>query len=213
MTRFFFALLVLSFSNATSQSLDNLVLKGNYTSHDSSQIVDAYYNAYQAVMIMEEKMQSIWNAQVINGESKEAARKRHWEAEAAFLFWLGKPDKIRKSKRYIERMAAKFDKTMILEVTKKNRGRCKGWISAWTIPHGQIRIRLCEDYFIYRTHLQEKVLIHEIGHEAGMFFHHRIHGCWSARRAAASWGHHMSKKSPENYAWLAMSYVGLVCDY
>ena len=101
---------------------------------------------------------------------------------------------------------------MVLKITKENRGRCRGWISAWTIPFGKTNIRLCEDYFIYRTHLQEKILVHEMGHEAGLMFHRHIHGCRSALKAAEQDHNNLAKRSPENYAWLAMSYVGLTCN-
>jgi hypothetical protein len=101
---------------------------------------------------------------------------------------------------------------MILEVRKENKGRCTGWISAWTIPFGKVRVRLCEDFFVYRTHLQEKILIHEAGHEAGLLFHRKIHGCRAAKRAANSSKSNTAKRSAENYAWLAMSYLGLECS-
>ena len=110
----------------------------------------------------------------------------------------------------ISKIHSKFNKKFILEVTKGNTVRCRGWISAWTIPFGKVKIRLCEDFFIYRTHLQDKIIVHELGHEAWILFHRRIHGCRAAHRAALL-NTQTSKRSVENYAWLAMSYVGLTC--
>jgi len=194
------------------QSLDKLVLKGNYSSQDSIQITQAYSNSNLAVDRMYKAMNSIWIIERQQGQSKKALRKELWENDDAFMTWLGKPEKIRLACRRIRKIHAKYEKKIILKVTKENKGRCKGWISAWTVPFGHVKIRLCDDYLKYRTHLHEKTLIHELGHEAGMFFHKRIHGCWRALRAAGSISNNVAKKSPENYAWLAMSYMGLACS-
>ena len=157
-------------------------------------------------------MERMWNVTVVSGRSKKKLRKEQWENNPQFVAWLGGPHKLRKVRRNIRHMQSRFDHPVSLEVTKENNGRCTGWISAWTLPYGKVRIRLCEDFFIYRTHLQEKILIHEIGHEVGLLFHHRIHGCRAALRAAGS-KRNVAKRSPENYAWLAMSYLGLRCTY
>ena len=188
----------------------NLIIKGDYSQKDSIRLVEAASIARSAVNQMKGAMNGIWNAEPKNGESKMQARKQRWAEEEFFTEWLGKPDKIRLVNRRIRKFAKKFEKEITLNVTKENKGRCRGWISAWAVPYGKVQIILCEDFFIYRTHLQEKTLIHEMGHETGMLSHHRIHGCRSARRAASS-RNNIAKKSTENYAWLAMSFVGLEC--
>lgn len=195
-----------------AQTLDNLTIKGDYTVEDSVNITEAFLNAYQAVVDMHAAVEEIWRVKGNADLSKRDMRHKLWLEDSAFVEWLGQPNKVGMVHRRIDRMQSKFGKRFILEVTKENKGRCHGWISAWTIPYGKVRIRLCEDYFRYRTHLQEKILIHELGHEVGMLFHRKVHGCWAARRAAASRNNHIVKRSPENYAWLAMHYFGMECD-
>jgi hypothetical protein len=211
----FFIVCFLLLLNAASygQSIDKLILQGDYTRKDSVEITHAYLNANQAVMRMATSMESIWNAAQAEGQTKAEARIEQWKKDQQFVTWLGQPEKIGLVRRRINKINAKYEKTITLEVTKENKGRCKGWISAWTIPFGRVKIRLCEDYLRYRTHLHEKTLIHELGHEAGMLMHRRIHGCWRALRAAESTTDNLAKRNPENYAWLAMSYLGLECGY
>jgi hypothetical protein len=211
----FFIVCFLLLLNAASygQSIDKLILQGDYTSKDSVEITHAYINASQAVMSMAVSMDSIWNVSQTAGQTKTEARIEQWKKDQQFVTWLGQPEKIGLVRRRINKINAKYEKTITLEVTKENKGRCKGWISAWTIPFGRVKIRLCEDYLRYRTHLHEKTLIHELGHEAGMLMHRRIHGCWRALRAAESTTDNLAKRNPENYAWLAMSYLGLECGY
>lgn len=194
-----------------AQLLSNLVLRGDYSYEDSIQITNAYLNAYQAVENMCSVMDSIWNVDDQSGQDKRALREKNWKNEDAFMHWLGGPEKMEMARRRIKRIHSKYKRKMILKVTKQNKGRCRGWISAWAIPFGKVKIRLCDDYLKYRTHLNEKTLIHELGHEAGMPFHRKIHGCWAAQRAAKS-SNNIAKRSPENYAWLAMSYTGLDCS-
>lgn len=209
----FFLVCLLFLLNAASygQSIDKLILLGDYTTKDSVEITHAYINANQAVMSMKVAMESIWNATQNPGQTKTEARIEHWKKDTQFVTWLGQPDKIGLVRRRINKIESKYGKKITLEVTKENKGRCKGWISAWTIPYGRVKIILCEDYLRYRTHLHEKTLIHELGHEAGMLMHRRIHGCRSALRAAESTTDNFAKRNPENYAWLAMSYLGLEC--
>lgn len=187
----------------------NLVMKGDFTRTDSLRLVEAFSTARSAVEDMRHAMNRIWDVDG-RGNGKVEQRKQNWEGEKAFTNWLGKPDKLGLVKRKINKIARKFDKKIVLNVAKENKGRCSGWISAWAIPFGQIRITLCEDYFIYRTRLQEKTLIHEMGHETGILFHRKIHGCRAARLAANA-DDNAAKRSTENYAWLAMSYKGLEC--
>ncbi len=197
----------------TGQSIKKLKLKGDFSKADSLQMTKAYLNARRAVNFMYNEITSICAIDEQSEENKNKLRAEQWKSNPNFKTWLGKPDRIRMAERKISKMHSKFKRNFILEVTKKNKGRCKGWISAWAIPFGKVRITLCEDFFIYRTNLQEKVLIHELGHEIGMFSHHRIHGCRAARRAATSSKKNISKRNPENYAWLAMSYLGLECSF
>lgn len=195
-----------------AQPYDKLIIRGDYTKKDSIQIIEAYWKATDAVDQMYRGMQEIWNVDRDGDRSPKVLRKERWLDTQAFVQWLGRPEKMGSARRKIKRYRAKFKKKMILDVTKENKGRCKGWISAWAVPFGKLKIKLCEDFFIYRTNLQEKVLIHEVGHEIGILFHRRIHGCRSARRAAAS-DNNLAKRSTENYAWLAMSYLGKGCSF
>ena len=186
-----------------AQSLHPLSIKGDYTANDSIQIVEAYIQAKKAANFMYEDMLAIKRAE--NQEQK-------WNENFAFKQWLGNAERSSASFRRIKRIHSKFAKRKItLIVTKKNKGRCKGWISAWALPYGKVQIRLCEDFFMYRTHLQEKVLVHEVGHETGLLSHHKIHGCRAALRAATN-DSNIAKRSTENYAWLAMSYLGKDCS-
>jgi hypothetical protein len=191
----------------------NLVLTGEYSDRDSIQVTAAYLNAKKAVYRMHDAMNVIWAVDPQVGGSKKLLRKEKWEAEEAFITWLGDADKIRMVRRKIKRIHSKFDKKFVLDISQVNDGRCKRWISAWTIPFGSVKIRLCVNYLKYRTHLQEKTLVHELGHEAGMLYHKRIHDCWRAQRAAESVKNNVAKRSPENYAWLAMSYIGQQCAH
>lgn len=204
--------LILMHFACKGQSIDKLLLQGDYTSKDSVEITHAYLNANQAVIRMYRAMNTIWNVDPSDGQKKAEARLEQWNKDSQFITWLGQPEKIGLVRRRINRINSKYQKRMILDVTKENKGRCKGWISAWTIPYGRVKIKLCEDYLRYRTHLHEKTLIHELGHEAGMLMHRRIHGCRSALRAAESTKGNVAKRNPENYAWLAMSYLGLECS-
>ena len=195
---------------SSGQSLNQLVLSGDYTRADSVQIIEAYLNASDAAGQMGEGMAKIWKVNPENGDRNQL-RKQRWTENPAFVKWLGPPEHIRLAKRKIRKIVGKFEKKITLVVTKDNRGRCHGWISAWAIPFGKVKIRLCEDFFFYRTHLQEKVIVHEMGHESGILFHRKIHGCRAAGRAARS-DHNIAKRSTENYAWLAMSYLGKECS-
>lgn len=213
MSRTWLVLLTLFFcSICLGQSSGQLILKGQYSSSDSIQIFEAYNKATLAVERMLNGIEQIWEVADGSARSKEEARAERWREDPAFMEWLGEPERISAVRRKILRIHSKFGKKLTLEVKKDNKGRCTGWISAWTIPFGKLKIRLCEDFFIYRTHLQEKVLIHEMGHEIGILFHRKVHGCRAARRAANSNNGQIAKKSTENYAWLAASYLGISCS-
>lgn len=198
-------------SFAQGQSLNRLKINGHFTYEDSVVVVRAYQTAQEAVELMYEAMEEIWYVAPEDQDHKESVREKKWLEEPHFTTWLGSPENMKMARRRIHRIRKRLSRKVILHITKQNRGRCRGWISAWTIPYGRVRITLCEDYFIYRTRLQDKIIVHEIGHEAGMPFHRHIHGCRSARRAAISNPRNIAKRSPENYAWLAMSFLGLQC--
>lgn len=202
---FFIFTTVIGLATSDAQN-PNFRLKGDYTTQDSLDLLQAYIDARIAVDSLKETMQQIWNAEGPNQEARESA----WNENARFTRWLGSPKAMGKARRVIRRIDSKFNKQMTFVVVRKNRGRCKGWISAWTLPFGAVRMRFCDDYFLYRTHLQAKTFVHELGHETGLMLHRRIHGCRSALRAASTHDS-VAKKSPENYAWLAMSYLDLDC--
>ena len=204
-------LLVLALSAIGQTSTEKLILKGDFTEYDQKQMSEAYLLAGKAVAMMQTAMDSIWCVDPKVDRSKMAQRIESWENNPAFVEWLGEPEHVRAVRRKIKRINRKFKKRFVLEAVKENQGKCRGWIGAWTLPWGPVKIRLCDAFFAYRTHLQEKIIIHEVGHEAGMLFHRRIHICWAARRAAGSERSKIAKKSPENYAWLAVSFIGMEC--
>ena len=195
------------------QSIDKLILIGNYSSLDSSKVIEAYLNANRAVENMYNTMNSIWIVERKTEKSKKSQRIEKWENNETFMTWLGQPITIKLAHRKIRKIYSKFQKKIILEVTKDDDGRCNRWISAWAIPYGKVRIRLCRNFFNFSSHIRGKILIHELGHEAGMLFHRRIYGCRAAKFVASSNKNNQAKRSPENYAWLAMSYQGLRCSY
>lgn len=197
---------------AQGQSLKRLKVNGHYSYEDSIMAVKAYQTAQEAVELMYEAMEKIWYVAPDDWVHRDDIRKKNWEDDPHFVTWLGSSEKMKMARRRIMRVRKRLSRKVTLHITKQNRGRCRGWISAWTIPYGRVRITLCEDFFIYRTHLQDKVIVHEIGHEAGMPFHRHIHGCRAAKRAAISNPNNVAKRSPENYAWLAMSFLGLKCS-
>jgi len=182
-------------------------VKGDYNREDSISLSRALDRAKKGVEMMYLDMLKIRS-------SNPKDRIQAWQENARFRFWLGQSHKMDKAFRVISKIHTKLQRNkVVFLVKKKNKGRCKGWISAWTIPWGPVKIRLCEDFFLYRTHLQEKVIVHEMGHEVGLLSHHKIHGCNSARKAARFSKKNTAKKSVENYAWLAMSYLNVNCDY
>ena len=189
-------------SNANSR----VELSGAYTREDSIALMEAFDKAMTAVDMLNREIEEI--ASLPSSERETA-----WNRSAHLGYWLGSHEKMKKAFKIIRRIHKRFQGKVEFKIKKENKGRCKGWISAWTIPYGKSKIRLCEDFFLYRTHLQEKVIVHEMGHEAGLPFHHRIHGCRSARRAAGITRRNLAKRSPENYAWLAMSFLGKSCDF
>lgn len=195
---------------ASAQDIQLLSITGRYHYQDSVRAASAYLSACLAVESMHQAMDAIWSAEALPNTSRKAAREQLWQQDSAFMKWLGAPDRMRMARRKINRIYSTFQKRMTLQITKESKGKCRDWISAWTLPFGKVKIRLCEDYFIYQQHLQDKILIHEVGHEIGILFHRRIHGCRAAKRAAKSKSN-VAKRSTENYAWLAVSFHGRDC--
>ncbi|MFY0685845.1 MAG: hypothetical protein JXQ90_01700 [Cyclobacteriaceae bacterium] len=196
---------------AQSQDVPNLILKGDFSERRAKEITHAFVLAEQAVEEMKLTMDEIWEVDGNEEMVHHLQRKVKWENNNEFMTWLGRAERIGMVRRKINRIHKQFKGNVTLEMVADNKGRCAGWIGAWTIPFGRTKIRICDAFFEHRTHLHEKILIHEMGHEAGMFLHHRIHICWIARRAAAYARNNVVKRSPENYAWLAATYLGMRC--
>lgn len=204
-------LLSIFYMTCKGQSTGELRLKGNYSALDSIQITDSYYKAHDAVHQLLAVANSIWDVKPQAGQSKKTLRKDRWENEDAFVTWLGKAEKIRLVRRRIRKIHNKFRANLNLVVTREDKGKCNRWVGAWAIPFGKIKIILCENFF-HSVHLQEKIIVHELGHEAGILFHRGIHNCRAAKRAATA-KNNVAKRSTENYAWLAVSYLGKDCTY
>ncbi|MFY0652236.1 MAG: hypothetical protein JXQ96_09395 [Cyclobacteriaceae bacterium] len=213
MKLFLISLMLCSSVFVHGQSIDKLRMSGDYSHIDSMQIVDAYFNSHLAVNRMYDEMNLMWNVVEEDRRDKRKIRQKRWSENETFQTWLGSSDKMKLAYRRIKKIHSKYEKRIFLSVSKDNKGRCKGWISAWTLPYGKAKIRLCDNYLKYRTHLHEKILIHEMGHEVGMLFHRKIHGCWRAQQAAHSGTRNVAKRNPENYAWLAVSYLGHSCHH
>lgn len=197
--------------DAYGQSTGKLILKGRYTKEDSVRMTESYYRAHDAVHQLLDKVNEIYQVEPDFQERKNDLRKKAWLEEESFSLWLGKPDKIKMVRRKIRRIHNKFRRNLILVTSGRDRGKCDRWTGAWAIPFGKIRIKLCENFF-NSPYLQEKIIIHELGHEAGMLSHYGIHNCFSALRGARG-EKNTAKRSPENYAWLAVSYLGKQCTY
>ncbi|MDA0194950.1 MAG: hypothetical protein O2951_07865 [Bacteroidetes bacterium] len=193
------------------QSIDNMIIKGSFTSQDSILITSAYLNANQAVQHMYNAVKSIWEIEGEQEKSTKSQRKERWQNDETFVKWLGQPRNIGMAYRKIRKIHSKFNGKFILEVTKEDKGRCNRWVGAWAAPYGNVKITLCRNFFNVNALLSGKFLIHELGHEAGMLSHRKIYSCQAAIIAASSNENNRSLQNPENYAWLAMSYLGLEC--
>ena len=193
------------------QSVNKLKLVGNYSSRDSVRITRAYLSANLAVEHMYKAMNEIWTAERTSGQSKKLQRKLLWENDVDFMTWLGGSTNIGKARRKIKKMNSKFQRRFTLEVTKEDEGRCSRFVSAWAIPYGKVKIRLCRNFVNFGPHNQEKVIIHELAHEAGILFDRGVYRCGTAKSIAKSSRKNLAKRTPENYAWLAMSYLGVEC--
>ncbi|HZX73480.1 MAG TPA: hypothetical protein VFE57_03605 [Cyclobacteriaceae bacterium] len=187
-----------------------VLLQGDFHQEDSAHIVQSYVQAQKAVEQMYNAMNAIWNASPQSGKSKMEVRAERWRNDATFMKWLGEPGKMKLVAKNIRKIHRKFDKKFILEVVKEDEGRCNRFVGAWAVPYGRVKMRLCRNYLNFRTDQSSKILIHEVGHETGMLFHKDLFSCRDVLQAAAA-GSDEAKRSPETYAWLAMSYMGLDC--
>ena len=195
-----------------AQSADNLILKGNYSYQDSLQVTNSYINAQIAVGHMYNAMNDIWRVEGTVEKSIKIQRKERWKEDEDFMRWLGEPTNMRKARRKIKKIHSKFQGKFILEVVKEDEGRCGRFVSAWAVPYGKVKIRLCRNFTNFGPQNQSKTVIHEIGHEAGLLFDRGVYHCRSAISVAANSKKNRATRRPENYAWLAMSYIGMECN-
>ena len=202
--------LCVSCSVVLAQKRGHLVLQGNFSKEDSVHIVSSYVQARNAVAQMYTAMLAIRDATPGQGETKKSIRAGQWINDEAFTKWLGRPENMRLVFRNIRKIHHKFDSKFIFEVVKVDEGRCNRFVGAWAVPYGRMKIRLCRNFLNMPVDHGAKILIHEVGHETGILFHQDLFSCRAVLRAAAS--HDMkARRSPETYAWLAMSYEGLDC--
>lgn len=197
---------------AEGQTVDNVILKGNYTHNDSIHITKSYINSRNAVKHMYNAMNTIWTTENIAGNSKKTQREERWKANDDFMLWLGNPSNMRKARRKINKIHSKFQNKFILEMVNGDKGRCGRFVSAWSVPSGKVKIRLCQNFMNFGPQNQAKTIIHEIAHEAGLLFDRGVYRCKSAMSVAANTKNNRASRRPENYAWLAMSYVGMECN-
>lgn len=200
------------FALANGQPTDKLVLKGNYSSQDSIDITNAYYNAKIAVEHMYDAMNAIWTVDHASSKSENEQRIEHWRADEDFMRWLGEPSNMGKTNRTIKKLHKKFQGKFMLEIVKEDEGRCGRFVSAWALPYGKVKIRLCRNFINFGPNNQAKTMIHELGHEVGLLFDRGVYRCRSAKSVAANTQKNRAQQRPENYAWLAMSYLGMECD-
>jgi hypothetical protein len=203
--------LSLFFITAQAQSVHNLLLKGSYSSVDSANVTRAYLNAILGVEQMNNAMNDIWSVDKSSEKSKDEQRKAKWKADPYFMTWLGEPSHMGKAQRKIKKIHSKFRSDFILEVVKDDVGKCGRFVSAWAVPYGKVKIRLCRNFINFGPRNQEKTIIHEIAHEAGLLFDRGVYRCASAKSVAANTKKNRAARRPENYAWLAMSYLGVEC--
>lgn len=194
-----------------SQSIDLLILKGDYSDQDSIQVTQSYLIAKEAVQHLYDSMLDIWFMSGSKDAIKKNIRIQRWRDNEAFMKWLGAPGKMNRVEQSIRNLHKKFSKPFVLEVIKGDEGRCNRRLAAWAVPYGPVRIRLCRNFLNINSELGAKFLIHEVGHETGMLFHRKIFDCRGAL-SAVSEDANRAKLNPETYAWLAMSYLGMDCS-
>ena len=105
----------------SAQALDKLVIKGDYSTRDSIQIVNSYIKADLAVKYMVHAMNSIWKNDDKSAKSIKEQRVDRWNEHEAFTTWLGKPNKISLARRKINKIHSRFDRTFVLRVTKEKQ--------------------------------------------------------------------------------------------
>lgn len=204
----FSALSILSMS----QARNHLILIGDYSYQDSIYITRSYISASNAINHMYSAMNDIWTVQDTAEKSKKIQREEQWKANEDFMMWLGEPNNMGKARRKINKIHSKFQGEFILEVVKEDEGRCGRFVSAWAVPYGKVKIRLCRNFVNFGPHNQAKTIIHEVGHEAGLLFDRGVYRCRSAISVAANTQKNRATSRPENYAWLAMSHLGMECN-
>ena len=188
----------------------NLKLTGDFTREDSTHIIRAYLLSQKSVDEMYAAMRVIRDAPKEDGKSRMESRAEQWRKDKTFMKWMGEPTNLQRVTRNIRKIHRKFDKKFILEVVKEDNGRCNRFVGAWAVPYGRVKIRLCRNFLNSREEISAKFLVHEVGHEAGMLFHQKLFSCRDVLRAAVD-QYDEAKRSPETYAWLAMSYAGVDC--
>jgi hypothetical protein len=210
-----FLILTVLCSASYGQAPGRFKLQGDFSKEDSVHILRSYTQAHQAADRLYDAMISVWDVSDMsadNGLRKMDVRAERWRKDETFMMWLGEPDHMRLVARNIRRIHRKFDrKKFTLEVVKEDEGRCNRWVGAWAAPYGRVKIRLCRNFLNMRSDQAAKVLVHEVGHETGMLFHQDLFSCRDVLKAATEQSDE-AKRSPETYAWLAMSYMGLDCN-
>ncbi len=186
-------------------------MKGNYSYQDSVNITNAYLSARATVEEMYNAIEYIWMVNESTEKSIKSEREERWRADENFMAWLGDPIKIGKARRKIGKIHSKFQQEITLQVIKNDESRCGRFVSAWTVPCGKVK-RLYQNFVNFNTSHQAKTIIHELGHEAGLLFDRGVYRCRSAKSVAANTNKNRATRRPENYAWLAMSYLNYGCS-
>lgn len=201
----------LTFFQMQAQNIELLKLKGDFSIEDSIRITNAYIQAGYGVELMHDAMQNIWDIASKKGKSSKELREENWKNDPSFMQWLGEPKHMRKARRKINGVYKKFQRKITFQVTREDVGRCGRFVSAWTVPYGKVKIRLCRNFVNFNAYNQEKTIIHELGHEAGLLFDRGVYHCRPALSVASNPKKNRARRRPENYAWLAMSYLGVEC--
>jgi|GEM_PF-6922863 len=205
------AVLSLAHTLCSAQTSTNLVLKGNFSREDSIHIVQSYVLARQGVDHMYKALRSIWDVPSQQRQRKKELRAERWRSDETFMKWLGEPTRMKLVARNIRKIHHKFDRKFTLEVVKEDEGRCNRYVGAWAVPYGPVKVRLCRNYLNFRSEMSAKILTHEVGHETGMLSHRNLYNCRDVQEAAEAKANE-ARRSPETYAWLAMSYMGMDCN-
>ena len=207
----FFILLFFSSFYIQAQNIELLELNGDFTIQDSIRITNAFIQASQGVELMHNAMQNIWETRTQQGRSSKKLRMESWKNNPVFMRWLGEPEHMGKAHRKIKGIYKKFQGEVTFLITTEDVGRCGRFVSAWTVPFGKVKIRLCRNFTNFNSHDQEKTMIHEVGHETGLLFDRGVYHCRPALSVATNPKKNRARRRSENYAWLAMSFLGVDC--